>query len=279
MKKYLALLLALVMCLSLCAACGTSSSAPAAEEAAPAEEEVAPAEEEVAAPAEEAALTTLEPGKLTISTSPDFPPYEYTDDANGIVGIEVDILQLIADRLGLELVIDAMDFDSALLAVQQGKSDMVVSGCTITEDRKLVMNFTDSYTTAKQVIVVPVGSDVTLETLGDHLIGTQRGTTGYLYTVDDYGDDHVIGYDTYTLVFQALQNGQVDCVVLDDAVGAAFVAEIPGLEILDTAYALEDYAFGVDKNNVELLDAVNGVLAELMADGTVDAIIAEYIHD
>lgn len=256
MKKIAALILALSLMLCLCAACGSNSSAESAD------------------------FTTLEAGKLTMSSSPDFPPYEYyADDGVTIVGIEVEIMQLIADKLGLELVIDAMDFDSALLAVQQGKSDMVVSGCTVTEDRKLVMNFTDSYTTAKQVIVVPEGSDITLDTLGDCMIGTQRGTTGFLYTTDDYGEDHVIGYDSYTLVFQALQNGQVDCIVLDDAVGEAYVAELPGLTILDTAYALEDYAFGVAKDNTALTEAVNAALNELMADGTVQSIIDSYIGE
>ena len=285
MKKTLALICALVLILSLCAACGNTAAPaaePAAENASPAEAETAPAEEEAAPAGEESApaeLTTLEAGKLTISTSPDFPPYEYLDDSGEIVGIEPEIMQLIADKLGLELVMDAMDFDSALLAVQQGKSDIVMSGCTVTEDRKLVMNFTDSYTTAKQVIVVPEGSEITLDTLGEYNIGTQRGTTGFIYTTDDYGEDHVTGYDTYTLVFQALQNGQVDCVVLDDAVGVAFVAEIPGLAILETAYALEDYAFGVDKNNDALTKAVNDALNELIADGTVQAIIDSYISE
>ena len=278
MKKMIAAILALTLILCLCAACGGSAPAPAAE--APAAE--APAAEATAAaeaPAAEApAFTTLDAGKLTVSSSPDFPPYEYyADDGVTIIGIEPEILALIADKLGVELVIDAMDFDSALLAVQQGKSDMVVSGCTVTEDRKLVMNFTDSYTTAKQVVVVPEGSDITLDNLGDHMIGTQRGTTGFLYTTDDYGEDHVIGYDTYTLVFQALQNEQVDCVVLDDAVGAAYVAQLPGLTILDTAYALEDYAFGVDKSNAALLEAVNEALVQLMEDGTVQSIIDKYI--
>ena len=259
MKKTLALICALVMILGLCAACG-GSSAPAADPSA-------------------AEITTIEAGKLTISTSPDFPPYEYLDDSGEIVGIEPEIMQLIADKLGLELVLDAMDFDSALLAVQQGKSDIVMSGCTVTEDRKLVMNFTDSYTTAKQVIVVPEGSEITLDTLGDYTIGTQRGTTGFIYTSDDYGEDHVIGYDTYTLAFQALQNNQVDCIVLDDAVGVAYVAQIPGLTILDTEYVIEDYAFGVDKNNPALLDAVNAALNELMDDGTVQSIIDSYISD
>ncbi len=316
MKKILAILLALAMFAALCACGGQPAEAPAEEPAAeaeaPAEEpaaepeaepetepEEAPEEpvneeptgepsgepgeasgEPTSEPAEIGEFTTLEEGKLTISSSPDFPPYEYYDDDGvTIIGIEPEILQLIADRLGLELVIDAMDFDSALLAVQQGKSDMVVSGCTVTEDRKLVMNFTDSYTTAKQVIVVPVGSEVTLDTLGDYDIGTQRGTTGYIYTTDDYGEDHVIGYDTYTLAFQALQNGQVDCIVLDDAVGYAYVDQIPGLEVLDTEYVVEDYAFGVDKDNAELLEAVNLVLNAMMDEGLVQDIIDEYISD
>ena len=225
-----------------------------------------------------ASYTTVNTGKLTVSTSPDFPPYEYLDDNGATVGIEVDIMNLIAQKVGLELQIDEMDFDSALLAVQQGKSDIVMSGVTITDDRKLVMDFTDSYTTACQVIVVPEGSSVTLDNLGDQSIGTQRGTTGYIYCVDDYGEDHVIGYDTYTLVIQALLNSQVDCVVMDDAVAREYVAANPGLTILDTEYALEDYAFGVTKGNTQLYNAVNNALKELIADGTVDSIISTYIH-
>ena len=174
---------------------------------------------------------------------------------------------------------DEMDFDSALLAVQQGKSDIVMSGVSVTEARKLVMDFSDSYTTAVQVIVVPEGSDVTLDDLGERSIGTQRGTTGYLYTVDDYGEDHVTGYDTYTTAFQALLNGQIDCIVLDDSVGRAYVAANPGLTILDTEYAVEDYAFGVTKGNTALLDAVNGALNELIADGSVQSIIDAYITE
>ena len=224
-----------------------------------------------------ASFTTVNSGKLTIATSPDFPPYENLDDNGNIVGIEIDIMQLIAQKLGLELQVDAMDFDAALLAVQQGKSDMAVSGITVTEDRKLVMNFTDSYTTAVQVIVVPEGSDVTLDNLGDQMIGTQRGTTGSLYTVDDYGEDHVIGYDTYTTVVQALLNDQIDCIVMDDAVAREYVAANPGLVILDTSYADEDYAFAVDKQNEALTQAVNNALKELIADGTVQKIIDQWL--
>lgn len=281
MKKLLAFICALVMVLSLCACASTSSNDTADEtpvDAAPAEDSADTADEAPAAEAD-GEITTVEAGKLTISTSPDFPPYEYLDDNGDIVGIEIDIMNLIAEKLGLELQIDAMDFDSALLAVQQGKSDVVVSGVTVTDDRKLVMNFTDSYTTAVQVIIVPEGSEVTLDNLGEQQIGTQLGTTGYLYTVDDYGEDHVTGYNTYTLVVQALLNEQIDCIVMDDAVAREYVAANPGLVILDTSYADEDYAFGVDKTNDALTEAVNNALGELIADGTVESIIAQYIGD
>ena len=279
MKKYLALLLAVAMVLCM-AACGSSNAADSANDAAETVESAAEAVESAAEAAEPAAaeLTTVTAGKLTVSTSPDFPPYEYLDDSGNTVGIEVEIMELIAQKVGLELKIDEMDFDSALLAVQQGKSDIVMSGVTVTDERKLVMDFTDSYTTACQVIVVPEDSTVTLDNLGDQNIGTQRGTTGFIYCVDDYGEDHVTGYDTYTLVIQALLNGQVDCVVMDDAVAREYVAANPGLTILDTEYALEDYAFGVTKGNTALYDAVNAALQELMADGTVDSIIAKYIN-
>ncbi|MCD8192276.1 MAG: transporter substrate-binding domain-containing protein [Oscillospiraceae bacterium] len=291
LKKLLAIALALVMVLALCA-CGSSSSSTTADSSAStdtaaadtsaadtAADDAAAADDTASDDAEETELTTINAGKLTVSMSADFPPYENLDDSGDIVGIEVDIMSLIAEQLGLELQIDDMDFDSALLAVQQGKSDMVVSGVTIAEERKLVMNFTDSYTTAVQVIVVPEGSEVTLDNLGDQLIGTQRGTTGFIYCEDDYGSDHVVGYDSYTLVIQALLNGQVDCVVMDDSVARAYVAENPSLSILDTEYAVEEYAFGVDKNNTALLDAVNTVLNALMDDGTVQSIIDQYISE
>ena len=296
MKKILSIALVLALCLSALAACGSSQAAEdiksAAEDLQSAAADVAEAAEEVKDAAEGAVedaaeevqealsgsdLTTVNPGKLTVSTSPDFPPYEFLDDAGNTVGIEPEILQLIADKIGLELDIQEMDFDSALLAVQQGKSDVVMSGVTVTEDRKLVMDFTDSYTTACQVIIVPEGSAITLDTLGEQNIGTQRGTTGYIYCSDDYGEDHVTGYDTYTLVIQALLNGQVDCVVMDDAVAREYVAANPGLTILETEYALEDYAFGVTKGNTALYEAINSALQELIADGTVQSIIDKYI--
>ena len=170
-----------------------------------------------------------------------------------------------------------MDFDAALLAVQQGKSDIVMAGVTVNEDRKMVMNFSDTYAKGVQVVIVKEGSDVTLDNLGDQMIGTQRGTTGYIYASGDYGEDHVTAYDNGASAVQALANGQVDCVIIDSAPAEAFVEANPGLTILDTEYTVEDYAIGMNKDNTALLEAVNGALKDLTADGTIPAIVEKYI--
>ena len=222
-------------------------------------------------------LTTVEAGKLTMATNAAFPPYEMTTDAGDFEGIDIETAQAIADKLGLELQIDDMDFDAALLAVQQGKADMVMAGVTVTDERKAVMDFSDSYATGIQSIIVPEGSDIASpDDLAGKKIGTQRGTTGYIYCSDDFGDENVVAYDDGLTAVQALNNGQVDAVVIDNAPAQEFIAANPGLKILDTSYAEEDYAIGMAKNS-PLEDAVNSVLEELKADGTLQAIVDKYI--
>ena len=225
---------------------------------------------------------TLEEGKLIMSTNAEFPPYESTDDAGNYIGIDIEIAQEIAKKLGLELVIDNMEFTAALEAVQQGKSDMVMAGVTVDEDRLMVMDFSDSYATGVQVVIIKEGSDVTMDNLGEMMIGTQLGTTGYIYASDTpdnggYGEDHVIGYDNGITAVQALMNGQIDAVIIDNAPAQAFVDANPGLTILEGEWAVEDYAIGFAKGNTELQEAVNQALAELIADGTVQKIIDKYI--
>lgn len=280
MKKYLSVLLAGALALSL-AACGGSASSAASESASePASSEAASVEDtaEDAGSEETAELTTVEAGKLTMSTNAAFPPYEMTTDTGEFEGIDIEVAGAIAEKLGLELQIDDMDFDSALLAVQQGKSDIVMAGVSVTEDRLLVMDFSDTYATGIQSIIVAEGSDIaSVDDLEGKMIGTQRGTTGYLYCTDDYGDEYVTAYDNGLTAVQALLNGQVDCVVIDNAPAKEFVAANTGLTILDTEYANEDYAIGVGKGNTALLDAVNAALAELQADGTLQAIVDKYI--
>ena len=275
MKKITALMLSSAMMLSL-AACGGSASTDAVSSEA-VSSEAASSEAVSTAEAAPAALTTVTAGKLTMSTNAAFPPYEMTTDSGEFEGIDIDVAAAIAEKLGLELQVDDMDFDAALLAAQNGKSDMVMAGVTVTEERQAVMDFSNSYANGVQVVIVKEGSDVTLDNLGEKMIGTQRGTTGYIYTSDDYGDDHVTAYDNGASAVQALQNGQVDCVVIDAAPAEAYVEANPGLTILDTEYVTENYAIGVNKDNAALLDAINGALAELTADGTLDAIVGKYI--
>jgi len=291
MKKYFALLLAGVMALSL-AACGGSSSAPAApaetqkEEAAaeaPAEEKAeaeAPAAEEAAAE-----IKTVEAGKLHMATNAAFPPYEMISDNGGFEGIDVEIATQIAQKLGLELVVDDMEFGSVITSVQGGKSDIAMAGLTVTEERKQNVDFTESYATGVQVIIVPEGSDIqTVDDLAnDKMIGVQDGTTGYIYCsspVEDggYGEDHVTSYPNGAMAIEALKGGKVDAVVIDNEPAKAFVQANAGLKILDTEYIVENYAIGISKDNNGLRDAVNNALKELIADGSVKLIVDKYIN-
>ena len=284
MKKLTALMLSSAMMLSLAACGGSASTETVSSEAASSEvasSEAASSEAastEEAASADAAAVTTVNAGKLTMSTNAAFPPYEMTTDSGDFEGIDIEVAGAIAEKLGLELQVDDMDFDAALLAAQNGKSDMVMAGVTVTDERLKVMDFSDTYAEGIQSIIVPEDSDIaTADDLSGKAIGTQRGTTGYLYCTDDFGEENVIAYDDGLTAVQALNNGQVDAVVIDNAPAQEFVAANPGLKILDTAYAQEDYAIGVAKGNTQLLDAINGALEELQADGTLQAIVDKYI--
>ena len=253
-------------------ACGGSASSTASSTASSA------ASSEAASTSAAAELTTVEAGKLTMATNATFPPYEMTTDAGTIEGIDVDTAQAIAEKLGLELQIDDMDFDAALLSVQQGKADIAMAGITVTDERMAVMSFSDSYATGIQSIIVPEGSDIASpDDLAGKKIGTQRGTTGYLYCSDDFGEDAVVAYDNGLTAVQALNNGQVDAVVIDNEPAKAYVESNPGLKILDTSYAEEDYAIGMNKSNTALVEAVNAALEELKADGTLQSIVDKYI--
>ncbi len=251
MKKIFALMLAVLMVMSVFAGCGSESDNE---------------------------LNLVEKGKLIMSTNAAFPPYEMTDDNGKFIGIDVEIAQAIADKLGLELVIDNMEFTAALEAAQKGKSDMVMAGVTVDPDREMVMDFSNSYAKGVQVVIVPENTTITkIEDLEGKKIGTQMGTTGYIYCTDDYGDENVVAYDNGITAVQALLKGQIDCVVIDNAPAQAFVKENAGLKILDTEYAVEDYAIGLKKGNTALKDAINKALAELIADGTVQKIVDKYI--
>ena len=233
---------------------------------------------------EENTLNTVEAGKLIMATNAAFPPYEYIE-GNEIVGIDAEIAGAIAEKLGLELQIDDMEFDSIVESVKGGKADIGLAGMTVTPERQEVINFTASYATGVQVVIVTEDSAIT--TVDDlfaegamHVIGVQRNTTGDLYSTWDLEDAGLATIDRYSKgadAVQALLTGKVDCVVIDNEPAKAFVEANAGLKILDTAYAVEDYAAAMNKDNTALYEAVNAALEELIADGTVASIIAKYI--
>ena len=287
-KKLAAFGLTAALSLSLLTACGggTTGTAdtPAASTDTPAAE--TPAEETPAATGE---FTTIEEGKLIMSTNATFPPYEMVADGEGVngsgfEGIDVEIAYALADKLGLELVIDDMDFDAALMAVQNNSADMMLAGLSYSEERDEVVDFSDPYATGVQVVIVKEGSGVTMDNLGEYMIGTQRGTTGFIYASDTpenggYGEDHVIGYDSGVTAVQELINGTIDAVIIDQQPAEAYVAANPdaGLTILDGNWVEEDYCLAVDEGNTALLDALNTAMNELKSDGTLDEIVATYI--
>ncbi len=275
MKKFLAMAIATAMALSL-TACGSSNAGTSASGS---------VSGSASGSNTDAAYTTVTEGKLTMSTNASFPPYEMVADDGSFEGIDIEVAGAIADKLGLELQVDDMGFDAALQAAQTGKSDMVMAGVTVTEERQAVMDFSDSYANGVQVVIVK--EDSAIQTLDDlanaNMIGCQMGTTGYIYCSDTvenggYGEDHVTPYDDGAAAIQALVNGQIDAVVIDNMPAQEYVKANPGLKILDTEFANEDYAIGVAKGNTALLDAINGALAELKADGTIQTIVDKYIN-
>jgi len=263
MKKYIALVLCLVMCLTLLTACGSTKKT------------------ETAASGE---VKTIESGKLIMGTNAQFPPYELVSDGEGFnktgfEGIDVEIASAVAGKLGLELVIDDMEFDAALSAVQNGKCDVVFAGLSYSKERDKIMDFSTPYAQGVQVVIVKDGGTVTSadDFANASLIGTQRGTTGYIYCCDDYGDDHVAAYDNGAQAVQALLNGQVDCVVIDKQPAEEYVKANEGLSILETEYVVEDYCAAVAEGNTALQTAINNALADLTKDGTIQGIIDTYI--
>ena len=256
MKKILALVLVLAMVVCVFAACSKKEEA-------------------------ETGLNTVEKGKLIMATNAAFPPYEYYD-GDKIVGIDAEIAQAVADKLGLELVIKDVEFDSIITEVSTGKADFGLAGMTITEKRLEEVDFSISYAKGVQAIIVKEGSAIT--TVDDlyaegatYKIGVQQGTTGDIYASEDFGTDRVVKYPKGADAVEALKSDKIDCIIIDDQPAQAFVAENEGLTILETSYADEDYAACFKKGNQELQDAVNKAIDELIKDGTIDKIVAKYI--
>lgn len=283
MKKILAFALVLVMVLGLFAACGTDSETPTTEnkETAPQATNDVTEGETTEATEAKPAFTTVEEGKLIMATNAYFPPYEFYEGEQ-IVGIDAEIAAAIAEKLGLELVISDMEFDSIITAVATGAADFGLAGMTITEDRLKEVDFSISYATGVQAIIVKEGSAITsVDDLyaegASYKVGVQLGTTGDIYASEDFGSERVSQYSKGNEAVAALLGGDIDCVIIDNQPAESFVAANEGLVILETAYANEDYAACLAQDNDALLEAINQAIEDLIIDGTIDAIIAKYI--
>ncbi|MCI5857324.1 MAG: transporter substrate-binding domain-containing protein [Agathobacter sp.] len=216
--------------------------------------------------------------KLVMATNATFPPYEYVD-GDAYKGIDVEVAQAIADKLGMELDIRDVEFGSIIAGVQSGKFDMGMAGMTVTDERKQSVDFSDTYAIGIQSVIVREDSEI--QSVDDissaNKIGVQQDTTGDIYSTDDYGEDSVTRFKAGTDAVQALVSGKVDCVIIDNEPAKSYVAANGGLKILDTSYAEEEYAICVKKGNDELLGKINDALKELKEDGTIDTIVAKYI--
>ena len=215
--------------------------------------------------------------KLVMATNAEFPPYEYVEDGK-IVGIDAEIAGLIAEKLGMELEIVDVAFDSIIPGVQSGKYDMGMAGLTVNDERLEKVNFSTSYATGIQAVIVKDGSDIkTIDDLAGKKIGVQTSTTGDIYATGDYGEDAITRYDNGAVAVQALLADKVDCVIIDNEPAKSYVAANEGLKVLDTEYTVEDYAICFAKENTELQEKVDGALKELIADGSVKEVIEKYI--
>lgn len=222
---------------------------------------------------------------LTMATNAQFPPYEFYGDDGVIVGIDAEIAAAIANYMGYDFRIDDMEFDAIIAAVDTGKADFGLAGMTVTKDRLQQVDFSNSYATGVQVVIVTEDSAIaTVDDLfadgANHVIGVQLSTTGDLYAtwdIEDEGLGTVSRFNNGNEAVLALKDGKVDCVIIDNEPAKAYVAANEGLKILDTEYAVEDYAACFKKGNTELLNKFNAAMAALTADGTIPSIIEKYI--
>jgi len=272
-KKMLALSMAVLMAASLA---GCSSGAKETETTAAASEAgaetAAESEGETAAEEEK----TAEGGTLIMGTNATFPPYEYYE-GDEIVGIDVEIAQAIGEKLGMEVTVEDMEFDALIPALASNKVDIVAAGMTVTPERQESVNFTDTYATAAQVIIVKQGSDIaSSEDLNGKILGVQMGTTGDSLASEIEGAQ-VERFNKYFEAIQSVLQGKIDAVIIDSAPAKAFAEKDENLVILDEALSSEDYAMAINKDNTELLDKVNAAIAELDEEGTLDEIVNKYI--
>ena len=282
MKKILALALALVMiCATFCVLTSCKDDSKSDNDTSATTANGGTNGGEDVGGDEGATIPSTPKGKLIMATNAYFPPYEFYEGEK-IVGIDAEIAAAIADYLNMELEIQDMEFDTIITAVKEGSADFGMAGMTITEDRLKEVNFSVSYATGVQAVIVKDGSAIT--TVDDILAegatykaGVQQGTTGDTYATWDLGDERVVRYSNGNNAVMALKGGSVDCVIIDNEPAKALVAANPGLKILETEYSNEAYAICVNKENSELLNKINEAIYELTKNGTIPAILDKYI--
>ena len=231
--------------------------------------------------------------QLVVATNAQFPPFEYKM-GNKFAGIDMEIAKGFAEYLGWEIVIMDMDFDAVVTSVGKNGVDIAMAGLTVNEERKSSVNFTNSYYNASQVVIVKDG-DTSLDgkTTADEVnavlnvagkkIGVQAGTTGEFYVKGDadWGFDGLTNaeckpYTNAAMAVQDLKNGNIDYVVVDEAPAKNISKEVGGVKVIEIALTVEEYAFGVDKAQPELLQKANEYLAKIKNDGTYEKIAQKY---
>ena len=269
MKKFTAAMLTMALAGTMLTGCGSTASNTTTDDSA--------AKDNTAATDTAADFKLATDGKLTMATNAYFEPWEYYDGEN-IVGIDPEVAQAIADKLGLELEIMDMDFDSIITAVSAGKADMGMAGMTVTEERQKNVDFSQTYASAVQAIIVPDGSDIkTADDMEGKKIGVMQGFTGDLSCTEQFGEDAVVRFNKSAEAVMALTQGKIDCIVIDNEPAKKIIEANIGLTILDSKYSQEDYAIAFAKGNDGLRDAVDAALGELISGGTVEQIMNKYI--
>ena len=268
--KLLSIVSASVLTLGLMVGCGSSETAASNTQDTVAKEA---ATEEPAAEA-----TTSDGGVIIMGTNAEFEPFEYRENGTDIAGFDVEIAKKVAEKLGKELKIEDMAFDSLIMALNSDKINFIAAGMTATDERRTQVDFSDSYFKSKQVVIVKAdNTDInTADDLVGKKVGVQLGTTGDLFVSSTDGIESVSQFPTGTQAVMDLKNDKIDAVVIDAEPAKKMTEGQSDLKILDAPFVEEEYAIAVKKGDTELLQAINDTLAEIKADGTYDTIYAQF---
>lgn len=279
MKKLLAAMLTAVLCMSLLTACGNSATEAAPTEEAAAEDTAAA--EETAAEETAAESQALADGVLNVGTNAEFPPFEYVNDSGEPDGFDIALIKAIGEKIGVDVQVDNMEFASLVSSIGS-KIDVSIAGMTVTDERKATVDFSDSYYEAVQYVILPEGSDIaTADDLKGKAIGVQLGTTGD-FLAEEIEDATISQYNKGVDAVNDLINGRLDCVIIDKNPALVFEAKFEGqVTAVDGAqfgFEAEEYAIAIPKGDTALAEKINAALQEIIADGTFDALVAEYIE-